>query len=129
MPQSEDVTPIPRAFKVEVETLANGLQAFNIVGELDQANADELRAPLVEAIEAGANGVLLDLSDCEFIDSTGLSVLVQARRMLVENGGEKRGFGVCCPDPQVRRILEITGLDREMGLHDSRDDALAAIGG
>jgi anti-sigma B factor antagonist len=116
-------------FRVEVEELDGGVRSFNLNGELDHATAPELRQPLEAAIEAGAKSVLIDLSDCSFIDSTGLSVIVHAHSRLVD--GESNGSGgrleICCPDAQVRRLLEITGIDRALGLHQTRDEALAAL--
>jgi anti-anti-sigma factor len=116
----------PKPFNVDVSVEAD-VHTFAITGELDQATADDLRGPLMDAVSAGANAVLVDLSDCEFIDSTGLSVLVQAHRSLEEDGKAGRRFAICCPDPQVRRLLEITGLDEAMRLFDGRSDALEAL--
>ncbi len=102
------------------------MHAFTVAGELDHATAEQLRGPLLEAIAGGADGILVDLSECHFIDSTGLSVLVEARRLLGDrNGGPS--FGICCADPQVRRLLEITGLDRALEMHETREEALAAL--
>src|SRR3954452_5653062 len=109
-------------FKVDGETAAS-LHTVRVSGELDQSTAPEMRTALDDALAAGAN-ILIDLSDCEFIDSTGLSLLVEAKRDL--DGGERR-FGVCCPDPNVRRLLELTGIDQAVNLFDTRDDALAAL--
>ena len=94
------------------------------LGELDQSTAPELRAALSEAVGGARNGVLVDLSDCNFIDSTGLSLLVEAKRRLAE---DQRRFGVCCPDADVRRLLELTGIDQAVGLFDTRDEAVAAL--
>jgi len=116
------------SFEVKVELLPNEVHAFELRGELDQASAPELREPLSDAIDSGARRVLIDLSDCGFIDSTGLSVLVRAQQQLA-NDGDGRQLAICCPDSDVRRLLEITGLDRAMGLHDTRDDAIAALAG
>jgi anti-sigma B factor antagonist len=112
-------------FRVEVEEVSGGVRSFNLSGELDHATAPELREPLESAIEAGTRAVLVDLSDCNFIDSTGLSVLVHARSQLLDDGDGQ--FEICCPDPQVRRLLEITGVDRAFGVHQTRDEALAAL--
>lgn len=111
-------------FRVESMSV-DGLHALSVAGELDQGTAPELRGALAEAVGAGAGGVLVDLSQCGFIDSTGLSLLVEAKRRLAD---EDRPFAVCCPDADVRRLLELTGIDRAVGLFDSRDDALAAMG-
>ncbi len=116
-------------FRVEVEDLDGGIRSFNLRGELDHATAPELRRPLEAALEGGTRSLLIDLSDCSFIDSTGLSVIVHAHSRLVDgdaNGGDGQ-LEICCPDAQVRRLLEITGIDRALGLHQTRDEALAAL--
>jgi len=114
-------------FNVEVEELDGGLNAFRISGELDHATAPELRAPLEAAIADGADSFLIDLSDCSFIDSTGLSVIVHARTQVVN---EREGrFELCCPDAQIRRLLEITGIDEAFGIFETRDEALASLAG
>ena len=110
-------------FKVESDS-TNGLHTVSVSGELDQGTAPELREALAEALGDPTMPVLVDLSDCNFIDSTGLSLLVEAKRRLTE---ERRRFGVCCPDADVRRLLELTGIDRAVGLFDSRDDAVAGL--
>jgi anti-anti-sigma factor len=114
--------------KVESER-AGEVVVLTVSGELDQASAERLAGPLTAAIDDGAVAVLVDLSDCGFIDSTGLSVLVRAQRALAERTGDPRSFSICCPDPQVRRVLEITGLDQTMATFEGRDEALAAVGG
>ena len=111
-------------FRVETDSV-DGLLAVSVAGELDQGTAPELRGVLAEALGEDTEGVLVDLSECGFIDSTGLSLLVEAKRQLAE---EDRAFAVCCPDDDVRRLLELTGIDRAVGLYDSRDDAVAALG-
>ena len=68
--------------------------------------------------------MLVDLSDCSFIDSTGLSLLVETKRRLAE---DERRFGVCCADADVRRLLELTGIDQAVSLFDTRDEAMAAL--
>jgi anti-sigma B factor antagonist len=111
-------------FTVESRT-DRGLHMVSVAGELDQGTAPELRGALADALGDGASPVLVDLSDCNFIDSTGLSLLVEAKRRL---GDERRRFGVCCPDPDVRRLLELTGIDRAVGLFDTRDEAIEELG-
>ena len=111
-------------FRVEAEN-DRGLNTVSVFGELDQATAPELRSALATAFDNGA-AVLVNLSDCEFIDSTGLSLLVEAKRKLAE---DERQFGVCCPDADVRRLLELTGIDDAVGLFDTRDEAAAALSG
>ena len=110
-------------FKVEAESDGE-LHTVSVYGELDQGTAPQLRGVLGSVIGDEKVAVLVDLSDCEFIDSTGLSLLVEAKRRL---GEEQRDFGVCCPDADVRRLLELTGIDEAVGLFDTRDEAVAAL--
>jgi anti-sigma B factor antagonist len=110
-------------FKVEAESDGD-LHTVSVHGELDQGTAPELRGVLGSVIGVAAVAVLIDLSECDFIDSTGLSLLVEAKRRL---GEEQRAFGVCCPDADVRRLLELTGIDEAVGVFDTRDEAVAAL--
>ncbi len=109
-------------FRVAVEARGS-LQTLTVAGELDQSTAPELRAAVVETLD-GNGPVLIDLGGCGFIDSTGLSLLVETKRHFAE---DERPFGVCCADPDVARLLELTGIDRAVGLFASRDDAIAAL--
>jgi len=112
-------------FQVEAESAAT-LHTVRVAGELDQGTAPELREALGDALDGSAPvSVLVDLSACNFIDSTGLSLLVEAKRRLAD---DDRSFGVCCPDADVRRLLELTGIDQAVGLFDTRDAAVAALG-
>jgi anti-sigma B factor antagonist len=111
------------AFRVEADPGAD-LHTVSVIGELDQATAPQLRSALGDALGVQSTPVLVDLTDCGFIDSTGLSLLVEAKRRLAE---DDRQFAVCCPDADVRRLLELTGIDEAVGLFDSKDEAVAAL--
>jgi anti-sigma B factor antagonist len=114
-------------FSVEVERLDDRIHAVKVSGELDQATAPELSRPLMDAADSDDPSILLDFSDCEFIDSTGLALLVEARRRVLDSNG--RMFGLCCANAQVRRLLDVTGIDRGLKLYDTRDEAVAALSG
>ena len=91
-------------------------------GELDLYNAHEVRNVLVDEAARAPERVVVDLSGVEFIDSTALGVLIEARTKLAN----RRAFLLAAPAVETRRALEISGLDRHFGLHDSVDDALGA---
>jgi anti-sigma B factor antagonist len=93
-----------------------------LTGELDLYNAQEVRNVLVEHTAGDPERVVVDLSGVEFIDSTALGVLIEARTKLAN----RRAFLLAAPAVETRRALEISGLDRHFGLHDSVDDALGA---
>lgn len=97
-------------------------------GELDLSTAPELEGPLEQALESGEGSVLIDLSECEFIDSTGIALIVRAWQRLA--GGENgRALVICTENDQVRRVLDITGLELSIPVHTTRDEAIAAITG
>jgi anti-anti-sigma factor len=88
-------------------------------GELDLYNANEVRTVLDEAITASATRIVVDLAEVEFVDSTALGVLLEARSRLGPDG-----LAVAGPRLEIRRALEVSGLDRHLSVYDSVDRAL-----
>lgn len=108
----------------------DGVHLIAVRGELDLSTAAELEPPLEEAISAGDTAVLIDLAECEFIDSTGIALIVRAWQRLDRAAGEGRGrVAVCSDNDQVRRVLDLTGLESSIELHSSREEALTALRG
>jgi anti-sigma B factor antagonist len=99
----------------------NGAVVVRLAGELDLYNADEIRGALTDAIDGGAARIVVDMSHVDFVDSTALGVLIEARSKL---GHE--GVLLAAPQLETRRTLEVSGLDRHLPVHDSVDGALAA---
>jgi anti-sigma B factor antagonist len=114
-------------FNVESESLNGGVGVFAISGELDQATAGELREPLQKAIDSGTRALMIDMTKCGFIDSTGLGVIVEAWKRLEERNGGRASLAICCPEPEVKRLLEVTGLDQAIAIRDTREEALEAL--
>jgi anti-anti-sigma factor len=121
------VSPTP--FEVKNEVLEDGVVAFAVQGELDLNTAPELDRPLEGAL--ADSSVLIDLSGCEFIDSTGIALIVRAWQRVDRNGGgEGRGrLVICCSNDQVERLLKITGVESSISMHGNRDSALAELRG
>lgn len=116
----------PKPFEVKVGDLEQGVRTISVRGELDLSTAPELEGPLEAALESGEGSVLIDLSQCEFIDSTGIALIVRAWQRL-DSGENGRALVICSHNEQVRRVLEITGLELSIPVHMTREDALAAI--
>jgi anti-sigma B factor antagonist len=93
-----------------------------LAGELDLYNAAAVRAALEEATAASPQRLVVDLSEVEFIDSTALGVLIEARKKL----SNRRSFLLAAPTLETQRALEISGLDRHFTVHDSVSEALLA---
>lgn len=91
-------------------------------GELDLHAASELREPLRELISTRGPWLALDLSELNFIDTTGVGLLVR----LVHNLREKKGdLALIAPRGQVLRILRWTNLTRVFPMYDSVAEMLA----
>jgi anti-sigma B factor antagonist len=67
--------------------------------------------------------VVIDLTECEFIDSSALNVLVGARKRL-DGDGVSVGLSIVTPRPTIRKVFEITGLDPLFAIHPSRAAAM-----
>jgi anti-sigma B factor antagonist len=121
------VTPTP--FEVKDEPLGQGVRVISVHGELDLDTAPQLEAPLDAAMSAGESSIVIDLSDCEFIDSTGIAVIVRAWQRLSDNGNESAGGNLvlCCSNDQVNRLLKITGVESSISIHPDRDAAVASL--
>lgn len=120
---------IPVPFAASAAQLDDGVRVVAVRGELDLSTAPDLEGPLEEAVSDADGLVLIDLSECEFIDSTGIALIVRAWQRLDRGaGGDGGGRVVICSDnDQVRRVLEITGLELSIPIYGSRDEALAAL--
>ncbi len=92
-------------------------------GEVDIATVDTLREALARAVDSGASDLWLDLTDVAFMDSMGLTALVEARATI---DGAPRHFAIICPDGPVRHVLEVAGLDRLAPIHPDRSAANAS---
>ncbi len=108
-----------------VETIDGERPVVVIVvhGQADLHTAPDLREAITEAIDGGASGLIVDLTDATFVDSMTLGVLLGAVKRLRPRGGK---VAVVCVSPHIRRIFEITLLDRVFGLHETLDEARAA---
>jgi anti-anti-sigma factor len=100
-----------------------GAVVLAVSGELDLASSPVLEEELARVSGGDATLLILDLSDLEFMDSTGLSVLVRAQQHSQEIG---RRFGVVSGRPQVQRLLSLTGVVERMTMADTVEELLAA---
>ena len=96
-------------------------EVVTVAGELDHHTAEVLRAPLDDALDRGRTRLVVDCSQLEFCDSTGLNVLLGTRLKAEEAGGEVHLAAML---PVVARVFEITGADTVFAIHDSVEDAL-----
>jgi anti-sigma B factor antagonist len=107
-------------FRVEVRS--EGRSALIVVGgELDLASGPALEDELARVLASRVELVVLDLRGLEFMDSTGLGILVEANRRAVDEG---RRFGLIKGSPQVQRLLDLTGVAERITLVDTPEELL-----
>lgn len=114
------------------EALEDGVHVFAVEGELDLNTAPGLEQPLEQLLaDAPHASILIDLSACEFIDSTGIAVIVRAWQRLDRKEGDQESgeLALCCSNDQVQRLLKITGVEASISMHPNRDAALAQLRG
>jgi anti-sigma B factor antagonist len=101
----------------------DGVPVVRAAVEVDATNAQDLRSAILAAISTGTERLIVDMSDTEFCDSTGLNVLVRAHKRLKEAGGE---LLLVATEPTLLRIFKVTGMDTMFHLFASLDEALVA---
>jgi anti-sigma B factor antagonist len=105
---------------------AGGAHVLRLRGELDLRTVPKLRMRLAEALQRGSGPVVVDLTEVTFIDSTGLSALLNALRRLTRAG---RRMLLATQEGPVLRLLRMTRLDSTFALYDSAEAALDAVTG
>ena len=100
----------------------NGAIVVHLVGELDLYNAPEVREALLELCAEQPERLVVDLGDVDFVDSTALSVLIEARTRLTD----RKTFLLAAPGLETHRALTISGLDQHLAVHETVEAALEA---
>jgi anti-sigma B factor antagonist len=90
-------------------------------GRLTMVHAADLRAVVTEVIADGRNRIVVDLGDCEFMDSSGLGAVVGGLKAARQAGGDLR---IAALQPQVMTVLQLTNLDRVLRPYGSVGEAL-----
>lgn len=102
-----DPAVVPDEFRIDVATV-DSTGVVSVAGDIDLRSCRKLREELTGLIEGGVTSVVVDLAHMDFVDSTGLDVLVGAQKRLRQRGGE---LVLRSPRPAARKVLEITRLD------------------
>ena len=112
-------------FHIQDDEIDGTTHVIELGGEVDLYTAPEFKEQMDELIESGNKQIVVDLSQATFIVSTTVGVLVGGVKRLRPAGGS---LALVCTDQNITKIFEITGLDRVFPIHQSRGDALAAVG-
>ncbi len=106
--------------------MVDDVAVVTVSGELDFALCAKVTPELNAALRSSSRAIVVDLEGISLMDSSGVALLINAFRRLDPTGRE---LAIACPAGPRRRALEVTGLDRHLPLHESREAALAAVGG
>jgi anti-sigma B factor antagonist len=89
-------------------------------GEIDVYTAPRLRQAIIDLVDGGAAHIIVDMSAVDFLDSTGLGVLVGGlKRVKVKDGS----LSIVTSQDKILKIFDITGLNKVFAIHDSVDAA------
>lgn len=103
---------------------ANDIPVLALSGDVDEFTCARLREALRDLLSEGESRVVVDLARVKYIDSAGLGTLVGGLRRIMEADG---GLALSGPNPQVERILSLTGLDRIFQLFEDEDHAVQSL--
>ena len=98
----------------------NGWAVLSVQGEVDVYTAPQFREQLIQLVDQGQRSILVDLEGVEFLDSTGLGVLVGGLKRVRSHDGD---LALVCTQRRILKVLEITGLTKVFTIHDSVDAA------
>src|ERR1700733_11544045 len=94
------------------------------VGEIDLTNAEGLRDALLAALNAGALGLVVDLTATTFLDSAGVTALVRASRRAAATEATLR---LAVTSPSVLRVLDLVGIGQLVEVHPGAAEAVASL--
>ncbi|MGD9958536.1 anti-sigma factor antagonist [Nocardioides sp.] len=102
--------------------VVEGATIVVVGGEIDVYTAPRLRDKITELVGDGVHTLIIDMEAVEFLDSTGLGVLVGGLKKVRAHGGSLQ---LICTQERLLKIFRITGLAKVFTIHDSAESALA----
>jgi anti-sigma B factor antagonist len=111
-------------FRLVDEPVGAKRHVIALSGEIDAYSAPRLGSRLFGLAEEGKTGVIVDLSDVTFMDSTGIGVLVNALRHF---SLRRARMALVCPTDRLVRAFQIAGLVSHLPIFDTREKALAGL--
>jgi len=107
---------------LDLETSTHGsTSVVTLRGEIDVYTAPRLRQALIDLVSQGATDIVVDMDKVDFLDSTGLGVLVGGLKRVKSNDGDLK---LVITQDRIMKIFDITGLSKVFPIHGSLDDAL-----
>jgi anti-sigma B factor antagonist len=118
------VSPVVPHFELADESSDAGAHVICVRGEIHVTTAPQFAEHLNAAVENGKTAIVLDMTGVEFIDSTGLSVLLNGLRLVNQRRGN---LALVCTNPTVLRLFQITGLTDTFDIFAERAQAITFV--
>ena len=112
-------------FWLAIRAFEMGTLVVSAHGDVDLVTAAELETELLETVRDGARRVIVDLTEATFVESSAIHALLRAGQRLQWRGRE---LAVVCGNPTVKRVLDITGVDRVLPVHTTIEQAVGLPG-
>jgi anti-sigma B factor antagonist len=100
----------------------DGIEIVDVEGEIDVYTAPRLRELLIDLVNNSHYQLVVNMEKVEFLDSTGLGVLVGGLKRVRAHDGS---LDLVCTQERILKIFRITGLTKVFGIHDTVDEAIA----
>ncbi len=107
---------------VRIENPSDGVSVLVPTSDIDMSRSPELRSSIKNELKPGMNRMIIDLSEVQYMDSSGLATLVEAMRLAKK---DSITLHLASMTEKVRAIFEIARLDAFFSIKDSREEALA----
>ena len=101
----------------------DGIEVVDVEGDIDVYTATRLRELLIDLVNKKNYQLVVNMEKVEFLDSTGLGVLVGGLKRVRAHDGS---LDLVCTQERILKIFRITGLTKVFGIHDGVDEAIAA---
>ncbi|MDO8588113.1 MAG: STAS domain-containing protein [Armatimonadota bacterium] len=113
-------------FNINARSLNSSIPLIELEGEVDVYTAPQLKQQMISLLEQGHTEMVVDLTKVEYLDSTALGVLIGGLKRVRERDGN---LPLICPSARIRRVFEITGLDKIFDIYNSEDEAKSELAG
>ena len=108
-----------------ITSVLDDVAILTVSGQLDFALSFKLAPELDAVLRSPSRALVIDLEGVSLVDSSGIALMIKAYRSMDDAG---RKLAIACPRGPQRRAFELTALDRQLPMYDSRQAALAAVG-
>ncbi|MCL6519907.1 MAG: STAS domain-containing protein [Armatimonadota bacterium] len=110
--------------RLETRSVDSKVSIIDLQGEIDVFTAPQLKQRILEMLDQGVIHLIVNLSGVEYLDSAALGVLIGGLKRLRERDGS---LSIICPNMRIKRIFEITGLDKIFDIYATEGEAVKSL--